>query len=106
MKRVWMIFGTSADKDLEGMAAVFGPWAEKLTITQAKNPRAASLEKIATVFGRWQEHPFLAGSVPEAIAQAKSCAKAEDLIVVTGSLFVVGEALQELDRLPAPALAR
>jgi len=105
-KPVWLVFGTAADKDLEGMAAVFGPWAKKLTITQARNPRAASPEKIAQVFNRRQEQTVLTGSVPEALAQAISCAKAEDLIVVSGSLFVVGEALQELSRRAPTALAR
>ncbi len=105
-KKIWLVFGTAADKDLEGMAAVFGPWAKKLTITQARNPRAASLQEIEQIFSRWQERPALIESVPAAIEQAQGNAQAEDLIVVTGSLFVVGEALQELSRRAPAALAR
>ena len=95
-KKVWLVFGTSADKDLKGMASVLGPWMGELMITQARNPRAASSDKIAHVFSRWQAHPMLTRSVPEALTQVRSCARPEDLIVVTGSLFVVGEALRAI----------
>ena len=95
-RRVTLVLGVSLDKDLEGMAQVFGPWADRLLLTRALVPRAESPEVLAQLFRPWHPHPLILGSVPEAIGRARSETRPQDLIVVSGSLFVVGEALQAL----------
>ena len=93
-KRAVLVLGTSLEKDLEGMARVLGPWCQKLIVTQAQVPRAESPQRLAAVFRSWHPLPRITASVREALDHAWGTAAPEDLIVVTGSLFVVGEALQ------------
>ncbi len=96
-RRVWLIFGTSQEKDLAGMAAVLGSapgW--RLILTKAQVARAESPERIAEAFRPWHPQPLVTGSVGKALDQARALADPKDLIVVTGSLFVAGETLQEV----------
>ena len=48
---------------------------------------------LASEFGRRGTQPIIADNVCQALAQALSMASQDDLICVTGSLFVVAEAL-------------
>ncbi|MBI3616172.1 MAG: bifunctional folylpolyglutamate synthase/dihydrofolate synthase [Candidatus Omnitrophica bacterium] len=94
--RVTLVLGISQDKDLEGIARVFGPWPGRLILTRASVPRAESPERLANLFQPWHPNPKILESVPAALEQAKAKTDPKDLIVVSGSLFVVGEALQHL----------
>ena len=95
---VTLLFGASTGKDLEGIAQVLGPWARRLILAQARVPRAEPPQRIAQAFRPWHPDPLLLESVPASLQQARESAGPEGLIVVTGSLFVVGEALKLLGR--------
>ena len=95
-RRVVLILGASVEKDLAGIASVLGPWAKELILTQADVPRAESPERIAEAFHSWFPIPHICPAVAEAVDRARTQAGPQDLIIVTGSLFVVGEALQAL----------
>ncbi|MBI3318523.1 MAG: bifunctional folylpolyglutamate synthase/dihydrofolate synthase [Candidatus Omnitrophica bacterium] len=104
--RVHLIVGVSLEKDLQGIASVWGPWAKSLTLTRAPVPRAESPERIARAFRAWFPQPRIAASVPEALELARAQAQGEGMIVVTGSLFVVGEALKAMGAEPSACAAR
>ncbi len=95
-KRILLLFGASLEKDLKGMARILGPWAERLLLTRAQVAKAESLERISHAFRPWHPQPVLAPSVGEALERARGLAGSQDLIVVTGSLFLVGDALEML----------
>ncbi len=76
------------------MARVLGPWCQELIVTQAQVPRAESPQRLAAVFRSWHPVPGITVSVWQALDQAREAASPDDLIIVAGSLFVVGEALQ------------
>lgn len=95
-KKITLIFGASIEKDLEGMAQVLGPLSGKLILTQAQNPRAEELQRLMDAFCLWHPDPWVVRLVPDAIERAQLEGGAGDLIVVTGSLFVVAEALEAL----------
>ncbi len=95
---ITMIFGAMADKNLVEIAALLFPAAKRLVLTELANPRAATMEtlqKLLALEGAPVEVQT-ASSTVEAIALAKDDTPAGDLICVTGSLYLVGEAQREL----------
>jgi dihydrofolate synthase/folylpolyglutamate synthase len=84
-----------ADKDVEGVLAGFAPFASRMVFWQASSPRSAPVEALEAAAGRAgvpAGTTGTAGSLAEAIEMAKELAGAEGMLVVTGSLFAVGEA--------------
>jgi len=95
-RKISLVVGASQEKDLEGMARVWGPWADRIFLTQAGAPRAESSGRLREVFIPFHPSVALAGSVEEALQRAVEEAGPGGLVVVTGSLFIVGEALQRV----------
>lgn len=101
-RRVTMVVGASQEKDLEGMARVWGPWAERIFLTEAPVPRAEPAGKLKEVFLRYHSRPMQEGPVKEMLAEARKQARPNGLVVVCGSLFVAAEALRGLGATPLP----
>ncbi len=97
-RSVILVIGVSTDKDLPGIARAWDGWPARVILTRADNPRAEPLERLQKVFGRvaGNSAPERCGGVEEAVRRAQSFADREDLVVVSGSLFVVAEALEAL----------
>jgi len=98
--RTALIFGASADKDIAGMLETFlGSENEQLPIdrviiTRSGHPRAADtaslLERVQAYLPA--DDIEIYDSADEALQAALAWAKPEDLICVTGSIFVVANA--------------
>ncbi|MBL7131423.1 MAG: bifunctional folylpolyglutamate synthase/dihydrofolate synthase [Candidatus Omnitrophica bacterium] len=86
-----LVLGISKDKDIEGMCRILGDISDRVILTQADNPRAAD-PNILHSFIKRDKIIGITSSVKEAIDLVKKNVKKEDIIVVTGSLFLVGEA--------------
>lgn len=91
--RCLVIFGTSCDKDISGMARELKQLGEHIIITSSTHPRAASTSLLFSEFARLGFEVNMAENVPDALAQALALTEKTGLIVVTGSLFVVAEAI-------------
>jgi dihydrofolate synthase/folylpolyglutamate synthase len=87
-----------ADKNIPAMMADMVPLADLLYLTQAQNERAASLGLLEAKSLSYEKPYRKCGSVEDALIQALGQAEKEDLIVVAGSLYVVGEARAYLRR--------
>jgi dihydrofolate synthase/folylpolyglutamate synthase len=89
----FLVFAGSSDKDLSGMLQVLAPGFQHLFLTRyAHNPRYVSPEQLAQLLQRVSVVPFTAcASAPEAWRQAYAAAGPEDLICITGSVFLAGE---------------
>ena len=92
-KRILLVFGTSCDKDIPGVVNELVPLSPQVIVTQASHSRAAPLSTLTAEFTKHGVEPETKGTVPEAISRAMSLADKTDVICVTGSLFVVAEAL-------------
>jgi len=92
-KRIFLVFGTSSDKDIPGIVKELVPLSPQVIVTQASHSRAAPLATLVAEFAKRGIQPETRRSVTEAISRALSLAEKTDLICVTGSLFVVAEAL-------------
>lgn len=94
-RKLTFVLGVLNDKDLEGMAAHLGPLAAKVVATRPNSPRAFEMEDIARAFA--SHAPVVAvPAVKDAITQTIDAARPEDVVVVTGSIYTVGEALELL----------
>ncbi|MGE3467492.1 MAG: folylpolyglutamate synthase/dihydrofolate synthase family protein [Pyrinomonadaceae bacterium] len=91
---ITLVFGAMEGKDVSGMAALLFPLAEKVVLTAPKNSRAMSAEKILASIStvREGETIIVTSAVAEALAKANEITEDDSLILVTGSLYLVGEA--------------
>ena len=90
------VFGAMRDKAIAEMAEILFPLAERVFATCAENPRSATAEEIRDSAARTGAEIELAASVPAAIEAACRRAPAAAVVVITGSIYVVGEAMQAL----------
>ncbi|HBU07975.1 MAG TPA: bifunctional folylpolyglutamate synthase/dihydrofolate synthase, partial [Candidatus Omnitrophica bacterium] len=89
-KKLILILGISSDKDISGICRQLNGWVNQAILTRAKSSRAESPQALAQHFTT-NIHSCISG-VREALQRALKMAQVKDLILVTGSLFVVGEA--------------
>lgn len=92
-RKVTFVLGVLNDKDLAGIAAHLGPLAAKVVATKPRTPRAFETQDIVQAFGTYA-HVEDAPDVKEAVTGAVRGARPEDVIVVAGSIYTIGEALE------------
>jgi dihydrofolate synthase/folylpolyglutamate synthase len=86
------------DKAIGEIAGILFPIAERVIATHADNPRAASPQEIAELGAHTQAEILKEDSVRAALEHARKLAGSQGVIVVTGSIYIVGEALGFLSR--------
>ena len=101
-KKCFVIFGTSCDKDISGMAREIQILSNHIIITSSSHPRAASVTLVAEKFDALGVKAMEVGNVTEALSKALALANKTDLILITGSLFVVAEAIDYITNARAP----
>jgi len=116
-KRLFLILGIMADKDIKGIISTLAPIADTVILTCPKTERAASLEMLykeimdlrvmnyelrmkdsnrkSKILNR-KLKIMLIEDVQEACRTAISMSKAGDMVCITGSIFTVGEARETL----------
>jgi len=92
-KRILLVFGTSCDKDIPGIISELVSLSSRVIVTQASHSRAAPLSTLAAEFAKRGIETETGETVPEAISRALALSDKTDVVCVTGSLFVVAEAL-------------
>jgi len=90
------VFGAMRDKAVSEMAEILFPLADRVIATHADNPRAATPAEIREAARRVSVDFDEAPEVPAALASARAAAGTRGLVVVTGSIYIVGEAMRML----------
>jgi len=90
-KKLIIVLGIMADKDLRGMLHKLAPLADHIILTRPRYERAAEPESLREVAGEFASRTELIRSVRQALERAITLATSEDLVVVTGSLYFIGE---------------
>jgi dihydrofolate synthase/folylpolyglutamate synthase len=89
---ITMIFGAMRDKALDEIAAILFPAADRIVLTPLDNPRAATIDQLKAAappeFDR--SKLYHAESVEQAISTALELAGHSSMILVTGSLYLIG----------------
>jgi len=93
-KRLICVFGISSDKDIGGVSSILDAFSDVIILTKASNnPRATDIPRLKGYFRSPRACLENSSDVDEAVQKALKLANKEDLILVTGSLFVVGDVM-------------
>lgn len=88
-----IIFGCCSDKDVSGMLERIAGGADKVIFTRVNNIRSADPNELAAryveLYGKMAQ---VAPTLEDALAIANRAVTKEDLITITGSFYLVGEA--------------
>jgi dihydrofolate synthase/folylpolyglutamate synthase len=96
-ERLILVLGTSRDKDIDAIAAPLVPLADTVVLTRSGHPRAMDIDRMQPVVTTYlQGELLISPTAASAIATARERASPADLIVLTGSLFLVGAAREAL----------
>jgi len=95
-KRLFLILGVMQDKDIKRMVKILAPLAYLVIVTTPNIERAASAEYLKRLVQTYNQRVKMAFSVKNAIEQALTSAKDDDLVLVTGSLYTVAETKEVL----------
>jgi len=87
-----VVIGSLADKDVAGILAALAPATGRLVVTAPASPRAASPERLRKEAEKLGMTAEVAPTVEGALETAMHGAGEGDAVVVTGSLYTVGEA--------------
>jgi dihydrofolate synthase/folylpolyglutamate synthase len=91
-RRIHLIYGSSRDKAVEEAAAILFPQASRVTLTRSRVARGVRPETLLDLVDHHHNSIDLAPSTEQALSRAREAAGPDDLIVVAGSIFLVGEA--------------
>ena len=101
-----VIFGCCADKDVTGMLERITSGADKVIFTKVDNVRSADPNELAAryieAYGKMAQ---VAPTLEDALAIANRAVTKEDLICITGSFYLVGEAKKHFAAKAAAAAA-
>ena len=91
-RKLILIIGILADKDYRRIVAELVPLADHVVVTRPQYSRAMDIPVLASAIKALHGSVDTAGSVEEAIRAVGKAASDDDLILITGSLYIVGDA--------------
>ena len=94
--RLHVVLGMPRDKDIHGFAHALLPTTHRVVCTQSGSARAAPAAAIRDIAVELVGEVLVEEHVPAAVVAARSGAAAKDVVCVTGSFHVVGEAMRML----------
>jgi dihydrofolate synthase/folylpolyglutamate synthase len=95
-RRMVLVFGAMRDKAIGEIAEILFPMADAVIATQANNPRSAAPPEIRQAAVRAPVPIEDSSDVASALRRANVLAGPGGLVVVTGSIYIVGEAMRAL----------
>ncbi len=95
-RRCFLVIGCTRDKDVRAMGFKLARYAELIVCTQFRNPRSMDPYQMIQEIGFLGPPAVAEESVPNAIDTALAHAEEDDLVCITGSLYVVAEAREHL----------
>ena len=97
-KKLILVIGAMQDKDIDGMCREFGDIADYVITTKAKTERACPPRTIQEKVLYYNSNIGVVAtdSVEEAVKKSRAQAGKDDLILITGSLYIVAEAMKGL----------
>ncbi len=96
-RQLILLIGAMKDKQVSVMVSYLAPLAAEIIVTRAKLDRSCSTEQLYLEAEKYCQRVFRTETIAEAISLGRKRAKRDDLIFFTGSLYCVGEALEEIN---------
>ena len=95
-RRLIFVFGAMRDKAISEMAEILFPLADRVIATRPENPRAASPEEIQQAGARTGVEIENIEDVHKAVERARELGDAGTVVVITGSIYLVGEVMSSI----------
>jgi dihydrofolate synthase/folylpolyglutamate synthase len=93
-RKVYMIFGAMRDKAVDEVSGILFPHAYEVIFTEPRTPRAVSAAQLARMASHHVARYSVIADAEQALESALAKAGPKDCIVVTGSLYLVGQIRQ------------
>ncbi len=91
-KKLVLVFGASEDKDIQGMFVELMPLVKELVAVKSFHPRAIDPDKLVEMARSYGREIDCIEDIPAAMEKALQLVGDDELVLVTGSIFVVAEA--------------
>jgi len=88
-ERLILVVGILADKKVKEILEIISPIADIIIVTKSNNPRASNPSRLKDMIE--SKNVIIKQKISDAINYSLKIAKKQDLILITGSLFTVGE---------------
>jgi dihydrofolate synthase/folylpolyglutamate synthase len=95
-RRLILVLGVGKDKDADAIARELCPLADQVIATASSSPRALEAEELQRLIYHRCKHTSAYAPTSVAIGAALDQARPRDVVLITGSLYVVGEAMRAL----------
>lgn len=96
--KVLVVFGILGDKDVEHISKNISEISKRIILTKPDSVRATPLDKISETMARYSDVVAVKGDVAEAMELALAIRGSDELILVTGSFYMAGDALKWLEK--------
>lgn len=95
-RRVRLVLGALADKEVEAMARPLLALADQVWVTTPESPRAMAAADLARMCERLGVSPVVRPEIAQAVDEAVAEASQGDLVLITGSFYTVGPARRRI----------
>jgi dihydrofolate synthase/folylpolyglutamate synthase len=102
-RRVLLVYGAMRDKAVDEIAGLLFPRAAHVILTQPRQGRAISVDALGAMSGHLADHFEKVADPAEAVGRALKLAGPDDVVFITGSLYLAGDlrpVVNELARRP------
>ena len=90
-RRIWLVFGALRDKAVDEIAGMLFYHANEVIFTEPRTTRAISARRLAEIAGHHASRFSVVPDAEEAVERALAEAAPEDVVFITGSLYLVGQ---------------
>jgi len=97
-EKLVLVMGVLDDKDFEPMFGMLAPYADCAVFTRAQYERSLPVSRLLDAAKGDVRECLVTSSVSEALIKAGEIATGRDMILLTGSLYVIGEAKEFIEK--------
>ncbi|MBS4539236.1 bifunctional folylpolyglutamate synthase/dihydrofolate synthase [Clostridium sp. D2Q-11] len=90
--RLILVVGLLRDKDVEEIISVIAPKADKVLVTEPESPRKLAASELSKIVCKYNDNVSYTENIKNVIELSYKEYKDNDLIVIAGSLYLIGEA--------------
>jgi dihydrofolate synthase/folylpolyglutamate synthase len=91
-RSIRLIMGVFKDKDVDNVAKILCSVASEVTVTMADSPRATDISELANIVRKYHSNVDVQPSLKEAIPSVMERLKENEILIISGSLYLIGEA--------------
>jgi dihydrofolate synthase/folylpolyglutamate synthase len=95
-KEVVLVLGMLGDKQCAGVVAELAPRARAVVVTRPNSPRSGDWQRLAGEARRYVQEVYAVKCIKDAVLQGMEVAAVNDVVCITGSLYMVAEAREFL----------